>query len=167
MPDGPGGFAQNFTCSALLRIPLRRRGIRVRGCHPLRRSFPGSFRSPLPSDFAVLQPRGGVATPAVWALPRSLATTGGIIDLFSLPRGTKMFQFPRLAPCVAWCAPFRRAGCPIRKSRDQWPFAPTPCLSQLITSFFASVSLGIRHTPFPTSLVVHTFSCCRITSNRP
>ena len=33
----------------------------------------------------------------VWAIPRSLATTGGIIHLFSLPTGTKMFQFPALA----------------------------------------------------------------------
>ena len=33
----------------------------------------------------------------VWALPRSLATTEGIISLFSLPPGTKMFQFPGLA----------------------------------------------------------------------
>ena len=33
----------------------------------------------------------------VWANPRSLATTGGIIHLFSLPAGTKMFQFPALA----------------------------------------------------------------------
>ena len=46
---------------------------------------------------AVLQPRMRVATQTVWALPRSLATTGGIIGLFSLPRGTKMFQFPRFA----------------------------------------------------------------------
>ena len=38
-----------------------------------------------------------IATYAVWALPRSLATTGGIITLFSLPLGTKMFQFPRFA----------------------------------------------------------------------
>ena len=36
-------------------------------------------------------------TSVVWALPRSLATTGGIIRLFSLPAGTKMFQFPALA----------------------------------------------------------------------
>ena len=36
-------------------------------------------------------------TTLVWALPRSLATTGGIIHLFSLPAGTKMFQFPALA----------------------------------------------------------------------
>ena len=45
----------------------------------------------------VLQPRICIATHTVWALPRSLATTGGIISLFSLPRGTKMFQFPRFA----------------------------------------------------------------------
>ena len=36
-------------------------------------------------------------TSTVWALPRSLATTGGIINLFSFPAGTKMFQFPALA----------------------------------------------------------------------
>ena len=36
-------------------------------------------------------------TSVVWALPRSLATTGGIIRLFSLPTGTKMFQFPAFA----------------------------------------------------------------------
>ena len=36
-------------------------------------------------------------TRTVWALPRSLAATGGIIKLFSLPGGTKMFQFPPLA----------------------------------------------------------------------
>ena len=59
------------------------------------------FRSPLPYNVAVLQPRRGIATAAVWALPRSLATTGGIIRLFSLPRGTKMFQFPRLASRMA------------------------------------------------------------------
>ena len=45
----------------------------------------------------VLLPRICIATHAVWALPRSLATTGGIISLFSLPLGTKMFQFPRFA----------------------------------------------------------------------
>ena len=58
------------------------------------------FRSLLLSDVAVLQPRCRVATTTVWALPRSLATTGGIISLFSLPEGTKMFQFPSLAPVM-------------------------------------------------------------------
>ena len=60
---------------------------------PLSRGFPSHARY----NLAVLQPRRCVATTPVWALPRSLATTGGIINLFSLPRGTKMFQFPRFA----------------------------------------------------------------------
>ena len=101
----------------------------------------------------VLQPPGRVATPWVWALPRSLATTGGIINLFSLPAGTKMFQFPALASlALAGMPAIRQAGCPIRKSADQWLFAPTRGLSQLITSFIASVSLGIHHAPLYTSL---------------
>ena len=101
----------------------------------------------------VLQPPGRVATPWVWALPRSLATTGGIINLFSLPAGTKMFQFPALASlALAGMPAIRQAGCPIRKSADQRLFAPTRGLSQLITSFIASVSLGIHHAPLYTSL---------------
>ena len=48
----------------------------------------------------VLLPRICIATHAVWALPRSLATTGGIINLFSLPGGTKMFQFPPFASLI-------------------------------------------------------------------
>ena len=72
---------------------------------PLSRGFPSHARY----NVAVLQPRRCVATTPVWALPRSLATTGGIINLFSLPRGTKMFQFPRfaspnLAVIPAYCA---------------------------------------------------------------
>ena len=41
MPDGPGGFAQNYSCSALLRIPLGLVSLRIRNCHPLRLNFPG------------------------------------------------------------------------------------------------------------------------------
>ena len=40
MPDGPGGFAQNYSCSALLRIPLSLIVLRLRDCHPLRLNFP-------------------------------------------------------------------------------------------------------------------------------
>ena len=107
------------------------------------------FRSSSHAIMAFLQPRPCPKTAAVWALPRSLATTGGIIDLFSLPRGTKMFQFPRLAshPMMR-CPPFERTGCPIRKSAGHRPFAPYRGLSQLITSFIASVSQGIRPAPF-------------------
>ena len=45
---------------------------------------------------------------------------------------------------------FNLMGCPIRKSWGQRSFAPNPSLSQLITSFIACESQGIRHSPFPT-----------------
>ena len=40
MPDGPGGFAQNSSCSALLRIPLSLVSLRLRDYHPLWSNFP-------------------------------------------------------------------------------------------------------------------------------
>ena len=40
MPDGPGGFAQNSSCSALLRIPLGPVSLRLQVFHLLRINFP-------------------------------------------------------------------------------------------------------------------------------
>ena len=40
LPDGPGGFAQNSSCSALLRIPLGHIILRIRNYHPLWLNFP-------------------------------------------------------------------------------------------------------------------------------
>lgn len=69
-----------------------------------------------------------------------------------------MFQFPTFAP-FTWCQAFYLTGCPIRISGDQRLFAPPPSLSQLITSFIASESLGIHRLPFltflPTTLIFH------------
>ena len=81
--------------------------------------------------------------------------------LFSFPAGTKMFQFPALASCYARCHSFRMTGCPIRKSSDQRLFAPARSLSQLITSFIASESQGIRHAPFFTFLIHSPTLACR------
>ena len=68
------------------------------GLSPPAARLSSRFPSPLPCNTAVLQPPACVATRRVWAPPRSLAATGGIIGLFSFPPGTKMFQFPGLAP---------------------------------------------------------------------
>ncbi len=57
-----------------------------------------------------------------------------------------MFQFPGLAYLAVYHA-FGMVGCPIRKSTDRFVFADPRGLSQLITSFFASESQGIPHTP--------------------
>ena len=74
--------------------------------------------------------------------------------LFSFPGGTKMFQFPPFAFHISGMPALWPAGCPIRRFRGQGIFAPNPDFSQLITSFFASVSQGIRHAP------LSTFSPC-------
>ena len=67
------------------------------GLSPSMVTFSKVFCSRFAYNVTVLQPQPRLATPLVWAVPRSLATTGGIIHLFSLPTGTKMFQFPALA----------------------------------------------------------------------
>ena len=48
------------------------------------------------------------------------------------------------------CQAFSLTGCPIRKSGNHRLFAATPGLSQLVTSFFASRSLGIPRAPLVT-----------------
>ena len=68
-------------------------------------------------------------------------------QLFSLPTGTKMFQFPAFAHSKGMYMVFNHVGCPIRKSPDQRSFAPTRSLSQLTTSFVASYSQGIHRPP--------------------
>ena len=150
MPDGPGRFAQDFSCPALLRCRLAaRRRFRVRACHPLRGAFPRAspnvaaplrWRSYNPAP-ASPPPRFGLLRVRSPLLAESL--------LFSLPPGTEMFQFPTFASLFGMtdvCLP----GCPIRTSRDQGLFAPPPGFSQLITSFFASESQGIHRLPLLT-----------------
>ena len=61
---------------------------------PLSRGFPSRWTYRV----VVLQPRRRVATPTVWALPRSLATTGGIIVYFLFLRVLRCFSSPRLPP---------------------------------------------------------------------
>ena len=96
MPDGPGRFAQDFSCPALLRIPLGLVSIHVRNCHPLWLNFPDhsildqstTAWSYNPGD-ALPQRRFGLFPGRSPLLGESL--------LFSLPGGTKMFQFPPFA----------------------------------------------------------------------
>ena len=96
MPDGPGGFAQDYSCPALLRIPLSLLSLRVPDYHRLWSDFPEhsthdqstTARSYNPSD-ALLHLRFGLFPGRSPLLGESL--------LFSLPAGTKMFQFPAFA----------------------------------------------------------------------
>ena len=108
--DGPRCFTQNSSCSALLRILPGFEGLRIRDCHSLWCSFP--VASPrflcMPSRQSYNPNEAG--TSLVWALARSLATTCAIIRLFSLPQGTKMFQFPWFASSIMMMTCLQHAG---------------------------------------------------------
>ena len=73
-------FRQGSTCLVLLWILLCLSGFRLRGSHPFRPVFPGPFGYPFKSR---MQSEPPSASTQVWALPRSLAATYGIIVIFS------------------------------------------------------------------------------------
>ena len=165
MPDGPGGFAQDYSCPALLRIPLSLLSLRVPDYHRLWSDFPEhsthdqstTARSYNPSD-ALLHLRFGL-------FPGRSPLLGESLVYFLFLEVLRCFSSLGLPLYISQRYTFFKCmGCPIRKSSDQRLFAPTRSLSQLITSFIASVSLGIRHTPFLTffftgsSLLLNCFS---------
>ena len=73
-----------------------------------------------------------------------------------------MFQFSGFAHLSVYYV-FNIVGCPIRISADQSVCASPRSFSQLITSFFASESLGIPHTLLFTSInTLRTYLCARV-----
>lgn len=146
---GPPGFARRSTCAALLRIPLGRRGgFRPRGSHPLWRGLPAAWPSrpvPVPRSY---QPPG--ASAGVWAVPLSLAATGGIAFRFLLLRLLRCFTSAGIAPRGATPrgGPILIGpGYPIRTPPDQSALAAPRGLSQPAASFLAPWHQGIHHAP--------------------
>ena len=97
LPDGPGGFAQDSSCPALLRMPAGRIRLRIRGSHPLRPHFPVGSPRLQRAVSPVLLPRARLKDYARFGLFPGRSPLLGESLLFSFPPGTKMFQFPGLA----------------------------------------------------------------------
>lgn len=119
---------------------------RVRDYHPLWLCFPTHSTN---IYFPMSQSYNPVIaeTITVWAISTSLATTTEITFVFS--------SCAYLDVSVQRVRVFRQyifnvLGFPIRISADQFVFANPRSLSQLITSFFASESLGIPRVPLVT-----------------
>ena len=146
--DGPRRFTQNSSCSGLLRSLL--------SC-----GFDSLTRLSL--SLARLSNRFGFSAfcYVVVLLPqlcRNIIGLGSSAFARHYLRNHYYFLFlwvlrcfssPRLLTdwqCDRCCLP----GCPIRRFADLGIFAPPRNFSQLITSFFASESLGILHSPLLT-----------------
>ena len=109
LPDGPGRFTQNSSCSALLRIPLGFAWLRIRSCHALWLYFPEHSAHQLSCHGVVLQPHPCRNMDGLGCSPFARHYWGNHC-LFSFPAGTKMFQFPALASCNDQVACLQHAG---------------------------------------------------------
>ena len=136
LPDGPGGFIQDYTCPALLRIPLGCSMLRIKDFHLLWCNFPDASPHIQHTTAWSYNPRDALPQRGLGLFPVRSPLLGESL-LFSFPVGTKMFQFPTLASRMAGYHSYRMMGCPIRKSADQRSCAPTRGLSQLVASFIA------------------------------
>ena len=149
MADGPATFTQDSSCPALLRIPIGFVSVSPTGVSPSLPgfAFPRRPATEISSHVLVLQPRGGLDRPGLGssAFARHYLRNHfcflllGVLRCFSSPRSPHP-QGMVPAPLLV--------GFPIRKSPDQVVFADPRGLSQLITSFFASMSQGIHPSPF-------------------
>jgi hypothetical protein len=156
LEGGPPRFGPRFTGAVLLRNNAQEADrFRLRDCYPL--WYLSSTVLRLATGFVtparscetwkhVLRPPPGNArtlTPDGFRLNPVRSPLLGVSRLISFPRGTEMFQFPRLPPpalCVhtgvwpyyrPWVSPFgnqRVKGCS----------TPHRCLSQSSTPFFGS-----------------------------
>ena len=96
LPDGPGRFAQDYSCPALLRIPLGPISIHIRNCHPLWLNFPDHSILDQGTTTWSYYPRCASPHNGFGLLPGRSPLLGESL-LFSSPGGTKMFQFPPFA----------------------------------------------------------------------
>ena len=129
MRDGPRGFPQNSSCSAVLRCRLMLHSpFRVRDCHPVSSGFPACSAM---DRFACCRrsynpgrrhrrPRFGLMRVRSPLLAQSF--------LLSLPVGTKMFQFPTFAPELGPGAGTAAGGFPHSDIRGSQGICPSPRL---------------------------------------
>ena len=92
------------------------------------------------------------STPAVWALPLSLAATRGVTVVF-LSSAYLDVSVQRVGHLKQGCHASSVTGFPIRASADHRPFAPPRGFSQPAAPFFASGSQGIPRAPSGTCRV--------------
>ena len=101
LPDGPGRFAQNSSCSALLRIPLSLVRLPAWGCHPLRPSFP-ERRGRLPSTMSRSYNTAGASPhPRFGLFPGRSPLLGESLVYFLFLQVLRCFSSLRSPPCIS------------------------------------------------------------------
>ena len=177
LPDGPGKFKQGFSCPALLRSHSKAElHFHLRGCHALWPAFPDRSINPIQSLFSFTDPSlfrerpvhdCGPITPdspfespglGSSAFARHYSRNHGCFLLLGVLRwftSPGSLLHPMDSSAGNGCS--HPLGFPIRKSPDHSLLAASRSLSQLTTSFFAFLRLGI-HTHALSSLTIKSTS---------
>ena len=114
MPDGPGGFAQNSSCSALHRIPLSHIKLRLRDCHPLWSNFPERSSHDSSTTAWSYYPACALPHMRFGLFPVRSPLLGESLVYFLFLRVLRCFSSPRLPPNLSqdnrpsacWAVPF-------------------------------------------------------------
>ena len=116
-----------------------------------------SFRSQSTYHGVVLQPRRCVATTPVWAGPRSLATTWGIIVYFLFLEVLRCFSSLGSPPRPAWMTVLQTAGL----SHSEIPGSMVICTSPgLVAAYHVLLRLREpRHPPYALSYFLRLYPC--------
>ena len=127
-------------------MPARASGT---GLSPAMAGRSSPFSSPSKCNRAVLQPRGCVATTPVWASPRSLATTGGIIVYFLFLEVLRCFSSLRSPPPQRWISILQILGLSHSEIRGSQVICTYP---RLIAAYHVLHRLNEpRHPPYALS----------------
>ena len=100
---------QDYTCPALLRVPLCPRTLRVRGCHPLRPGFPDGSARMRKYNNAALLPRRGLDRGGLGCSPFARHYWGNHCCFLFL-RVLRCFSSPRSPHGLAVMAALQAAG---------------------------------------------------------
>ncbi len=155
LPDGAGGFPQGVSDLAVLRILLCNAFNSCTGLSPSMIQLSRRFHFKNIVNIVVLQPRNCLNNYGLGYSPFARHYLGnhlivffssGYLDVSVLRVSILLTQ--NNSSSNYWVAPFGNPRVRI--------FAPNRGLSQLITSFIAFESQGIRHTPLITFLIINT-----------
>ena len=156
LADGAAGFRQDFTGPALLRVLLEYKYLFAYRIITLYDpTFQLCSTKIFKSHFAALQPQYCRNNIGLGSFPFARHYLGNnycslflrLLRCFSSAGSPPYLQkYGHLA--------FNQVGCPIRISPDHSLFAANRSFSQLVTSFIASESLGIPHTPLIAFLIL-------------
>ena len=95
LPDGPGRFAQDFSCPALLRIPLCSTWLRVPDSHRLRSLFPKRSTRRANATSRSYNPGGASRHPRFGLFPVRSPLLGESLIYFLFLRVLRCFSSPR------------------------------------------------------------------------